>query len=62
MPLDLVAPEPLNPRETRHRSLTRSNPPEDVNMLNTYCNNSHTLSPGYPDRLFQAVLAYAQSA
>ncbi len=31
-------------------------------MLNTYCNNSHTLSPGYPDRLFQAVLAYAQSA
>ncbi|GAB1316433.1 hypothetical protein MFIFM68171_06643 [Madurella fahalii] len=39
----------------------------NVNLLNMYCNILHTLAPvpgalgGYADRLFNAVLAYAQS-
>ena len=34
---------------------------QNVNLLNTYRNILHTLSPRYSDRPFQAVPAYAQS-
>ncbi|KAK4125612.1 hypothetical protein N657DRAFT_631874 [Parathielavia appendiculata] len=63
--LNALLEQPIN--SASHTPALKPSVPQNVNLLNMYCNILHTLAPKpsdlgeYADRLFQAVLSYAQS-